>query len=350
MNLRSRAAVLALAASLPLAACGDSDEASTPATDPTTSVPPTTVAVDSISLEAVADPKAGVNLFVDTAGVETAPGGNYLLLSVNGGEASKFYNHAIHVDGLEPGEATLAVSLASADGEMVQGEDGEALSAETTITVPDLDHSGNGHSHGDGHDAMQPAAAPAPSLDLEVTENEHGGWDVSVEIENLELSPENASTDHVDGQGHLHLYVNDVKLSRLYGPYAHIPSLPEGEATIRVGAFTNDHRAYTDGGSPIEDAVTLGEPAQDDADGAVIELEIADGEAVGGVSREEIDLGSTVTLRVTGSLDGDEVHVHGYDVFATDDDPEITFDAVIPGVFEVELEGSHTLVMHLEVS
>lgn len=88
-----------------------------------------------------------------------------------------------------------------------------------------------------------------------------------------------------------------------------------------------------------------------EAAGPVIELEVIDGRLEGGARREAVNLGDTVTLRVSGnSLD--EVHVHGYDLFVRLEDGagELVFDASIPGVFEVELEGSHTLLIRLEVS
>ncbi len=91
--------------------------------------------------------------------------------------------------------------------------------------------------------------------------------------------------------------------------------------------------------------------APDQTDGPVIELVITDGKLEGGARREQVGLGDTVTLRVTGDST-DEVHVHGYDLFIhlVDGVGELTFEASIPGVFEVELEGPHTLLLRLEVS
>jgi heme/copper-type cytochrome/quinol oxidase subunit 2 len=62
--------------------------------------------------------------------------------------------------------------------------------------------------------------------------------------------------------------------------------------------------------------------------------------------------GAHVTLAVTSDV-ADEVHVHGYDV-ETELEPgtpaELTFDATIPGVFEVELHESGTVLLTLQVS
>ena len=68
--------------------------------------------------------------------------------------------------------------------------------------------------------------------------------------------------------------------------------------------------------------------------------------------RVSVPLGETVILTVQADVD-DEIHVHGYDLFA-DVDPAtpgtIEFVADIPGIFEVELESSHALLVELEVS
>ena len=60
---------------------------------------------------------------------------------------------------------------------------------------------------------------------------------------------------------------------------------------------------------------------------------------------------STVTLVITSDV-ADEVHVHGYDLEAAlspGQPAELTFDATIPGVFEVELHEAGTLLLTLQV-
>ena len=86
------------------------------------------------------------------------------------------------------------------------------------------------------------------------------------------------------------------------------------------------------------------------ADGSVIELVVVEGELVGGARRESVPLGEEVTIRVSGA-GADEVHVHGYDLFVelSGGSGELAFTADIPGVFEVELEGSGTLLVQMEV-
>ena len=81
-----------------------------------------------------------------------------------------------------------------------------------------------------------------------------------------------------------------------------------------------------------------------------ISVVFVDGVPHGGVRRESVALGDTVTLTVDGVIN-DVVHVHGYDVYL---DPaetsRVVFDALIPGRFEVELEQSGLLLLELTVS
>ena len=101
---------------------------------------------------------------------------------------------------------------------------------------------------------------------------------------------------------------------------------------------------------------SAGEPTRYDADVAdavqTITVEAVDGAPAGGVRRVEVDLGSVVALMVTSDI-AEEVHVHGYDILraVSDGHPaHFAFTAEIPGVFEVEFEGSARLLLLLEIS
>jgi hypothetical protein len=76
------------------------------------------------------------------------------------------------------------------------------------------------------------------------------------------------------------------------------------------------------------------------------------GGAVEGPDRIEVSRGDFVAIVVTADT-ADEVHLHGYDVFADvtpDQAARIEFVADIPGVFELELEGARLTLSELEVS
>jgi heme/copper-type cytochrome/quinol oxidase subunit 2 len=61
--------------------------------------------------------------------------------------------------------------------------------------------------------------------------------------------------------------------------------------------------------------------------------------------------GVRVTLVVSSDV-ADEIHVHGYDLttaVAPSRPAELSFDATIPGVFEVELHEAGTVLLALQV-
>jgi FtsP/CotA-like multicopper oxidase with cupredoxin domain len=63
------------------------------------------------------------------------------------------------------------------------------------------------------------------------------------------------------------------------------------------------------------------------------------------------DQGDTVRFRVRHG-DAEEVHIHGYDIkkeLAANETADVSFEASIPGIFEIELEHSGTPLGRLKV-
>jgi hypothetical protein len=63
------------------------------------------------------------------------------------------------------------------------------------------------------------------------------------------------------------------------------------------------------------------------------------------------DQGDTVRFRVRHG-EAEEVHIHGYDIkkdLAADETANVSFEASIPGIFEIELEHSGTPLGRLKV-
>ena len=85
--------------------------------------------------------------------------------------------------------------------------------------------------------------------------------------------------------------------------------------------------------------------------GQRIEVQVAGGQITGDTGRMAVRAGTNVTLSVTSDVP-DEVHVHGYDLVAAlvpGTPAEITFDASVAGVFEVELHEAGTVLLTLQV-
>ena len=85
--------------------------------------------------------------------------------------------------------------------------------------------------------------------------------------------------------------------------------------------------------------------------GQQLAVQVAGGKVTGDTGRVPVPVGDHVTLTITSDV-ADAVHVHGYDLTTalTPGTPaELTFDATIPGVFEVELHEAGTVLLSLQV-
>ena len=80
-------------------------------------------------------------------------------------------------------------------------------------------------------------------------------------------------------------------------------------------------------------------------------ITIEQGAPVGGVQRATVKRGTEVSIRLVSDTAGD-LHVHGYDItspIGSTGTQEVEFVAGETGVFEIELEGTHTLLAELTV-
>ena len=91
---------------------------------------------------------------------------------------------------------------------------------------------------------------PAPRISVSA-EAAGESWKVTVRTDAFEFSKEMADGPHVPGTGHGHLYLNGLKLQRLYSGDAVIGALPPGTHEITVTLNTNDHRAYVVDDVPV---------------------------------------------------------------------------------------------------
>lgn len=149
------------------------------------------------------------------------------------------------------------VTMANAFADMGHGE--HHHSAPDAEMHPDGRH-GDEHGHGHHGALMVPADQPVPQVTLTVTPDAVAGWNVRVQTENWQFAPEHVNQASVTTEGHAHLYLNGEKLTRLYGTWYYLPSLPTGEHTLSVSLNANGHEALTYNGQPIEDAVVVTVP------------------------------------------------------------------------------------------
>ncbi|MDX2228903.1 MAG: hypothetical protein NW220_04670 [Leptolyngbyaceae cyanobacterium bins.349] len=119
-----------------------------------------------------------------------------------------------------------------------------------------------GHSHGTTHHSHPkvevPPGQPVPTVNLVVRPDAMNGWNLEVKVTNFTFAPERINTKSTSvNEGHAHLYVNGQKVSRLYGAWYHLPSLPPGTHNITVTLNTNDHGDLMYQGQPIQATETI---------------------------------------------------------------------------------------------
>ncbi len=170
----------------------------------------------------------------------------------------------------------VAVLFTSCGGSTAR-EDAAATSDETTKPSMETEE---GYSHGEVLEV--PEGMEVPTVEIEVTEDAMAGYNVFVEVENFEIAPERASSEPVDGQGHLHLYIDGKRTQRFYNTALHLDGLEAGEHTIEVEVSANNHSAYAIDGEAIRASETITVEGSDemamDAEG--VEVDTANAPAV----------------------------------------------------------------------
>ncbi|MEL7214045.1 MAG: hypothetical protein AAGK92_15375 [Pseudomonadota bacterium] len=107
------------------------------------------------------------------------------------------------------------------------------------------------------HGSIEVDADTAPEVDITVTKDPMDGWNLRVETTDFTFTPDTVNSENVANTGHAHLYLNEVKVTRLYGPDFHIPDLPEGEYEVTVSLSSNDHSYYLVNGERISASTTI---------------------------------------------------------------------------------------------
>ena len=126
----------------------------------------------------------------------------------------------------------------------------------------DHDHGMDDHGsmdHGSMDHSGTHAASEEMSVSIAVHEDPKSGYNVEITTVGFEFDPESASLDHEDGKGHAHIYVDGVKINRVYGHWYHL-SLDSGDHEVMVELNGNDHLKYTWNDEPVEASVTVSVP------------------------------------------------------------------------------------------
>ncbi|MFK7940403.1 MAG: hypothetical protein AB8B82_13570 [Roseovarius sp.] len=98
---------------------------------------------------------------------------------------------------------------------------------------------------------------PVPVLNMTLEPAANDATLVRLEVENFTFAPDSATPEHVPGHGHGHLYLNGLKLQRMYDTEALIGALPPGSYNVRVDLNSNLHVAYQNEDGPVSAEATL---------------------------------------------------------------------------------------------
>ena len=104
---------------------------------------------------------------------------------------------------------------------------------------------------------LEMAFDQAPVVNLQLFPLAGGGYNVRVQTLNFTFTPQNIDMDPVPGEGHAHLYVDGLKIARLYGEWYHLGALPADAEVLTVSLYANDHSPFTVDGVPVSDSLLL---------------------------------------------------------------------------------------------
>ena len=167
--------------------------------------------------------------------------GDSVTFNLTADEAGEFHLHGydLRAESEAGGEATIA------------------FTADATGSFPITMHPGETDAM-EAHGHAETIEAPAGmGVALNVHPDSVSGFNVQIVPTGFTFAPEKVNTTHVPGEGHAHLYVDGVKLRRVYGPWAHVEGLSSGMHEISVTLNANTHEEYAVDGQRITAAATV---------------------------------------------------------------------------------------------
>ncbi|MEB3343233.1 hypothetical protein [Okeania sp.] len=103
---------------------------------------------------------------------------------------------------------------------------------------------------------------PVPKVDLLVYPDTKKGWNLELKLTNFKFVPEAVNQNSNYYEGHAHLYINDEKITRIYGNWYYIKNLEPGKNKIAVTLNTNKHEDLVSNGKIIMDTEIIEVTAQ----------------------------------------------------------------------------------------
>lgn len=131
----------------------------------------------------------------------------------------------------------------------------------------------DGHDHVTGHtgemaehdhsqmDAISVANdGNAPAISATLHPDSMSGYNLEVRTRNFTFTPQTVNAADTPNTGHAHIYVDGVKLTRLYGNWFHLSGLTPGDHVIAVELNANSHSPIHVDGQPVRTELTVRVP------------------------------------------------------------------------------------------
>ncbi|MBJ7459632.1 MAG: hypothetical protein JHD02_10625 [Thermoleophilaceae bacterium] len=112
-------------------------------------------------------------------------------------------------------------------------------------------------AHAHGMTGETHAANKKMKVTVKVKKDKMAGYNLFVSTRSFRWAPEHASGKHVSGEGHGHLMVDGVKVTRLYAGAYYLGNLASGTHKVMVELNGNDHVAYARDGKKIASTATV---------------------------------------------------------------------------------------------
>ena len=128
------------------------------------------------------------------------------------------------------------------------------------LQMPERSADGFGHENHEHGMIEVPANQPMPTVELVVHPDSRQGWNLEIQVTNFRFAPETLNQTSLPTEGHAHLYVNGEKITRIYGGWYYLESLPAGRHEVTVSLNTNTHEVLAHHGEPIESTVVIEVP------------------------------------------------------------------------------------------
>lgn len=102
------------------------------------------------------------------------------------------------------------------------------------------------------------SARPSPKLRITAPDGiSEAGFHLKLEVEDFSFVLAPDGTQHIQNEGHAHVYLNGLKLRRLYEKNFALGAIPPDKYELKIALNTNDHRPYVNNGEAISQVLSF---------------------------------------------------------------------------------------------